>query len=87
MDKCGVLLWVFNVWVAVRQYTNVCLMPIYFGTAVVKRLKKTLISILWLHQVSCLLVLWLMSYVSSKREEFEKSQYVKMFFSLNLNIK
>ena len=50
MDEFGVLLWVFNlcVWVTLRQYSYVCLRPIYIGTAVVKGLKSKLISILWI---------------------------------------
>ena len=49
MDESGVILCVFTlyVWFALRQYTNVELLPIYSDTVVVKGLKK-LISILWI---------------------------------------
>ena len=38
MDESGVLLWLFNlrVWVAIRQYSNVHLRPMYIRTIVVK---------------------------------------------------
>ena len=46
MDDSGIYLWVTNlhVWVALRQYTNVCLRLINFHTVVVKGLKKKLVD-------------------------------------------